>query len=31
VILGLAAMGLGLITRTQATRRTFAADFGASP
>ncbi len=31
VVLGLAAMTLGLVTQTQATRRTFAADFGASP
>ncbi len=31
VVLGLAAAGTSLITQTQATRRTFAADFGASP
>jgi hypothetical protein len=31
VVLGLAEMGAAVITQTQATRRTFAADFGASP
>ncbi|MGP0062870.1 MAG: hypothetical protein ACLQGP_04610 [Isosphaeraceae bacterium] len=31
VVLGLAAAGAAVITQTQATRRTFAADFGASP
>jgi hypothetical protein len=31
VVLGLAAIGAALITQTRATRRTWAADFGASP
>jgi hypothetical protein len=31
VVLGLALMGAAIITQTEATRRTFANDFGASP
>jgi len=31
VVLGLAAIGAAVMTQTQATRRTFGADFGASP
>jgi hypothetical protein len=31
VVLGLAAIGAAVMTQTRATRRTWAADFGASP